>query len=486
MIWLVRVSMLIFGLVALLAASVVMAAQEPDAPHDITRLWATIVDWEDGSNRYSISRIHPETGSALPLATGEGDHMEMAWTPDGEWLHFHELNASIDQQERYVHWTGWEPVRPPVDTAWFDYGAVISPDGRWVGFFDEMPDGAAPYVRPINSDDAHGPLMPTITSFTTLYRQNPTVFWSPDSEWLYVADLMLIDEDFIPTIQRVHRTGRDYQRVLVMDNIDEIDEFVPDLDWLLVMSCNPLVSWCDVYRISFDGSDVRVYSPEASIDRMWALPSGAVMVTLYGRSATSQGIWRIEADFQSMTPIAPDYTPMDVPPAWSLDKRNVALYTWHSERDQRYLLLMRANGEQARIIDAPHCHSNLFQLPPYWIDGAAYFMGFDNPICRLLRIRPGEEQPETVHVFPYDVDTIQLLPNTTDVTWIGVHTPAGSYLLRANGGQQVAAELPAAWGVQTWTQAPDMGDTDVRAAQVVGAVALVVGGLGIWWRGRRS
>ena len=478
-----RVAMLIFGLAVLMVASVVMVAQEPDAPHDITQLWATIVEWEDGSSRYTVSRVHPVSGTTVPLATGPGGVREMTWSPDGQWLHFAETGQNSCCDDRYVHWTGWEPPRPRVDPAWFRYYLTVSPDEQWVGIFRWGTDGrSTPYVRPINTDDLGDPLM-TPMSVATYAERHLYVHWSPDSEWIYITDLVEIDDEYQPVVRRVHRTGRDYQHLITFENATYVEQFIPGPEWLLVTVQENGTGNSIIYRISFAGSDVQVFEPEERVKHMWLLPSGAVMVVLYD----TQGLWRIESDFQSMTPLQTDYHPVDFPPIWSPNERHMAAFAWNWERGLRYLLVMEPDGENLQIVQATRCTDyNDYQLPPYWIADAVYFTGTEDTTCRLMRMQPGDTEPEIVHVFPHDSEWIQLLPDTDDVTWVEVQAPAESYLLRADGGQKVSADLPRPSSTRTWTHEPMFDREGVHATRAIGGLALGIGTLGIWWRRRRQ
>ena len=475
----VRVGLVLFGMAAVLLGSWITAIRDQEAVAANTDLWATTLERTDYNTPYILRRVQPETGESVTLATGRGDVLANYWTPDGQWHYIREAETT-GSRSRYVHWSGWEPPRPRVDLAWFDRSQRISPDGRWVGVFAGKPDDAVPYVRSINSADLGDPLMPPIN-----WIPEEVVIWSPDSEWIYVASSVKIDGEYEPGILRVHRTGRDFQQIITFDHAFDIERIIPGKEWLLVSvrygSPNSVI-----YRISFDGSDVQSYDPpqhETTIRSMWMVTSGgAVIIT------NDEQLWRIEPDYQTATPIVPDYQAAYAGRRrWSANREHVALHVMDAE-GHPYLLLMEADGENPQILDIPPCPDSYNGRPIssfYWVGDKLHFLQTDGTRCQLLRLLPGAATPEAVHVFEEDASWFRLLPDAENPTWIGVYHPKEPYLLRADGGQQVAAVLPTMPGYYPWVREPVSVNSSVWGAQGLGGLALGMSTLGIWRRGRR-
>jgi len=123
--------------------------------------------------------------TAVPLTTYLGIQSGPTFSPDGSqvafaWQRENESHASI-----YIKLIGSDPPLRLTTNPANEYDPAWSPDGRWIAFCRDLPDGM--YALVLTSPIPGPERILTETWYDWGNNEEPFIAWSPDSHWLAMA-----------------------------------------------------------------------------------------------------------------------------------------------------------------------------------------------------------------------------------------------------------------------------------------------------------
>ena len=453
-----------------------------------TDLWATIVEYDQDS--YTLSIFHPESGTHHELASGNGRTYDYFWATDSSWVMYR------DNCDNHHHCrVGFVRVGVAGTTDYFEnpmgLEQISSPDGLWTAWNWREGDYSTPE--------------PWETVIYTMVQAQPEVrrldfdlppshqvgypspmFWSPNSQWIYVADTFHTcnpDCHAFVAAYRMRPDGSDFSQFYVSNQLSE-ENFrwlSVTQDWVVIGTTKRNNANVGViYRARPDGTERQQVEMQPTSGLGWITASGAIVTMHSGYRAVE--FYRIEPSLETVTPLTATYRSIDRKPTWAADHSFMAMRVQHIDVDNIYILVMREDGEELAVYRYEPCGD---ELPLYWLENAVYFTGNYEGACTLLRVSPSDAQPTPVYAFPNDTWRTQMI-EAPDPAWLMLDTDHGTFLLSLDGQRTAPIyALPDDGEVVAWVRIPDVGG-DSRGAMGLGVAMALVAGMGMVWTGRRG
>ena len=225
----------------------------------------------------------------VPLTSYPGNESAPSFSPDGTQVAFQWNGEKEDNWDIYVKLVGAvTPLRLTTDPA-TDLGPVWSPDGRQIAFLRSRGGQTSIYlISPIGG--------PERKLADCQPARSPAMAWSPDGEWLAVAERESQGSNgiFLIPVER----GEKKRLTSNPANIDHCPAFSPDGRFLAYASCASRQS-CDVHLLEL-GPD---YEPKGQPRRVthqtafmtgiaWARDERSLVYTASVESESNPYLWR--------------------------------------------------------------------------------------------------------------------------------------------------------------------------------------------------
>jgi Tol biopolymer transport system component len=273
-----------------------------------------------------------------------------------------------------------ETVRKLTDHPSLDYGAVVSPDNRWVVFTSERDGMAQLYALSLDNTDAE-----PIRLFNTGSFQDQAVF-SPDGTQLAFvgshegnADIYLAP--FLPGVVQIdsllvnitNNTGGDFRPAFSPDGSkivftsDRDHEIIPHPDFPFARQRGG-----DIYSIGVDGSGVQRLTENERWDGTahWSSIDGKIY--FYSQREGTANIFRMNSDGTDQQRVF-TYEGPAVGPVL-LENGDIVFTTWLSETQLAPMRWIASTGEiMPFLVAAPHVANDL----KINVQGAIVFHGGD-------------------------------------------------------------------------------------------------------------
>lgn len=307
-----------------------------------------------------------------------------------------------------------ETVRKLTDHPSLDYGAVVSPDNKWVVFTSERNGMAQLYALSLNSTDA-GPIPlfqtgsfqdqavfspdGTVLAFVGSHEGNAEIYTAPFLPGVIQADSMLVNITNNP--------GGDFRPAFSPDGSqiaftsDRDHEIVPHPDFPFARQRGG-----DIYSIGVDGSSLQrlTQSPRWDGTAHWSAVDGKIY--FYSQREGSANIYRMNSDGTDQQRVFA-YDGTAVSPV-VLDNGDIVFSTWLSDTHISPMRWSASTGEiQPYLLDAPHIANDL----KINVNGAIVFHGGDEI--------PLPESP--VADFGFPGNPLAFLPDTLSFAGIDVN-----------------------------------------------------------------
>jgi len=158
------------------------------------------------------------SGEAEPLVSPDHAGELLApssWSPDGKTLAFWKYRLSGGEPGQYDLWVtdigGDREPRPLVVTEAHDFGAAISPDGRWIVYVSDESGRSEIFVQPFPGGGER-------YQISTEEGEKP--IWSPDGRTLYFIDPFFRKQLFAVSVSTMHRFQAQAPRILFESHHD--------------------------------------------------------------------------------------------------------------------------------------------------------------------------------------------------------------------------------------------------------------------------
>jgi len=352
---LLRMASLLIALLGLIITASVILVSGNSVQHVVsTSLWLVFESSHDGD--WEIYRMRPNGTQLRRLTISPGFDGSPEWSPDGQWIAFiSERNRDPDTYWKRVDYDIYQ-MRPDgseqqrltttlgrvIDLAW-------SPDGQWIAFTTN--DDTYYEIYRMRSDGSD------IRQLTRATGMDTSPQWSPDSQWIAFESWT---DDGAPygnkDIYRMRADGSDIIRLTTTPGDDWNPLWSPDGQWIVFVSKRD--GPCGIYRVRPDGTDQQCFTAKPAYDKylQWSPDHQWIAYVTYNWE-----VYRMRADGSERQLLANLRWATNV--TWLPDGQHLAF--WAKPNDRWELYQMRADGSnQQRLTTIPDRSESIRWSPP--------------------------------------------------------------------------------------------------------------------------
>lgn len=222
--------------------------------------------WMYFGSEHILYRTAIETGLTEQLTSVETNHLQMNWSPDGEWIflvqqdgtqyhHLYRMRPNGDALERISSERDYETL------------PVFSPNGEWAAFTAGFADNGEKILL-YHLDDNQ------LIELTTDQETSTFAAWSPDGEWIYFHG-NYSTRGVENNIFRIRIDGSDEQEINPVED-DRLESLSPDGEWIIYYRTDYVPY--SLFRMHLDGSDNELITDHLLDNRVFWTPDDDSML----------------------------------------------------------------------------------------------------------------------------------------------------------------------------------------------------------------